>query len=219
MKSNLSVLLGKQIEAKASGAVIKASLAVKQEWERQAGESLKSTANSYIGGINVSFSKRGGQYSATLSLSGKIPVSLEKGYPSYDMKPAFAHSTSAKKSKDGGWYATIPFRHTTPNATNVEGKNMPRPVYRKAVQLPQWGRLDAKNSPTSTSSTGYQHKNNIYHGMQKSPMGQRSQYNTFRTVSSKSPSDAFIHPGFEGVNLAPKVAEKVPDIFMRVFNQ
>ncbi|AYP68583.1 hypothetical protein EalM132_00071 [Exiguobacterium phage vB_EalM-132] len=219
MKSNLSVNLGKQIEARAGGAVIAASLAVKAEWESQAKSALKSTANTYISGINVGFSKKGGQYISELSLDGKLPVSLEKGYPSYDMKPHFATSTNVKRSKDGGWYATLPFRHTTPNATNVAGKNMPRPVYRQAVKLPQWGRLDASSAKPQTSSTGYQHKSSIHHGMQRSPDGQRSQYNTFRTVSSNSDPQAFIHPGFEGVNLMPKVAEKVPDIFMQVFNR
>lgn len=192
---------------------------VRSAWIGEAMATLNSSAPEYVQGISTRIVRSSGAYSAEVYLKGKWANALESGFPSYDMKPLFARSNKKKISQDNQWYLHVPMRHTTPNATGRQGTPMPSGVYRRASQLPQWGRMKA-NSSSSVSHTGYQHKTNIYDGMQKVPESHsstRNAYFTWRTVSSNSDPHSWIHPGYEGAHIQDRVASQVQDTFAILF--
>lgn len=183
---------------------------VKLEWEQTAKKKLHSTYLDYYAALNrpdsVEFIS---PFEAVITLRGKWANMLETGFPAFDMKKGFSRSEKAKRSKDGGWYLTIPFRHLTPTAQGIGGgRPMPRDIYSRARQLQQGQRLTGTELkyPPQVSWTGYQHKNGIYEGMirnvkQYQQSGARQgTYYTFRRVSDKSDPRAFWHPGYEGVH-------------------
>ncbi len=65
---------------------------------------------------------------------------IENGFASYDMKPQLLSGPSARKSKDGARYNTVPFRHMTPKPggtgagsaqdVRAHGQTMPASVYK-----------------------------------------------------------------------------------------
>ncbi|AGY46957.1 hypothetical protein CampHawk_79 [Bacillus phage CampHawk] len=179
---------------------------VKDLWVKEATNTLKTTAGTYVSSINMEFTM-GATLKAEIYLEGSWAKKLELGFQPYDMKPVFARSDKRKTSKDGGWYMDIPFKHTTPAATGRTGMPMPSSVYRKARNLPLGGRL-----PSNMGNFG---------GMQKqkeSPTSSRSSYMTWRRVSNNSSPDAFKHPGFSGAKVLDRVSGKIDDIFSRVYS-
>ncbi|WIT26412.1 hypothetical protein [Bacillus phage SPO1L4] len=201
----LNINLEPMIEDMGSRILYKAANEVKELWAKEAMNTLKTTAGTYVDSIAMDFTM-GATLKAEIYLEGSWAKKLELGYQPYDMKPSFANSNKRKTSKDGGWYMDIPFRHTAPAATGRNGMPMPSSVYRKARNLPMGGRL-----PNNMGNFG---------GMQKqkeSPTSSRSSYMTWRRVSNNSSPDSFRHPGFSGAKVLDKISGRVEDIFMRVY--
>lgn len=158
---------------------------------------------------------------------------IEEGYGAFDMKKGLLNGPRSKPTKDGlGRYTTVPFRHYTPtsNSPISIGLQMPTDVYKEAkklnrtVQNPNgsivWGEALDWDKQQRTSWAGYQHKNDIYHGMYRQGYNKHTQYTTFRRVSTPrtvmtkkgpvqrgSAPNSWMHPGVS----ANPVAQSVRD--------
>ena len=104
----------------------------------------------------------------------------------FDMKIGFSRSRKVHKTKDGGWYLNIPFRH--------KASSMPRSIYNQARQLNEGESLKV-NGSTKTSWTGYQHNSNNLDGLRRMVNNTYGKYYTFRRVSNKSDPLSWWHPG------------------------
>jgi hypothetical protein len=218
-KASIGLDLSKDFDRIADMSVSSVAKAVRDAWIGEALNRLNTTANDYVSSIRTRFYRGASEFVAEIYLEGKWSNALESGFGSFDMKPGFARSSKKKISQENQWYLHIPFRHTTPAATGRTGRPMPSSIYRRASQLPQWGRMQS-NRPPATSWTGYQHKGDIYDGLTKvpeTPSGTRSAYFTWRTVSQNSDPKAFIHPGFEGVHIVDSLDPYIQDTFSLVF--
>lgn len=211
-KSNIK--LNSLIENVNNQSLLQLTKAVEKAWDTSAKAKLNTTYKDYSKAITSKVSL-GSRPKAEVYLKGSWANKLEKGFPSYDMKPQLKNSKNAKKSIiEDTWYATLPFEFKTTNATGKTGKTMPRAVYNAARALPSWGKLDS--SSTGGKSWG------IYEGLTKTPTNDsntRHKYTNFRTVSEKSPPEAFIHPGFEGVHIQEELIEQIPDTFQKLVSE
>jgi hypothetical protein len=210
-------------------AVSSTLMAAKSKWESEAQKRLTTTRNDYLLGLNADNSVEfPDPFTGILTLRGKWPNMLEKGFPAFDMKQGgdgrFKNSPKRKMKKDGGWYLTIPMRHRTPDTVGsaVGGGAMPQDIYAQARLLAAGQRLTGTEAqyPPRVSWTGYQHKNGIYEGMQRNQKvyekAVQSTYFTFRRVSDKSDPRSWWHPGFQGIEAADLVAPFVRDTFQKV---
>jgi hypothetical protein len=196
------------LELAAQSAINTSLLVIRDKWQQEAQNKLNSTRTDYLMGLSfdsIKYPYQEDPLSGAVVLQGKFPNMLEKGFGPFDMKPGFAGSLKKISTKDGGWYLTIPMRHSTPGSF-MYGSPMPVDLYTEAKKLPNWGSLSVKGG-LKTSWTGYQHKNNIYDSLtriikQNANGRGSSQYMTFRRVGSGSDPMSWWHPGFHGVNIA-----------------
>lgn len=198
---------------------IQVSLAViRDRWQTTVQNKLNSTRPLYLQGLSwdsVMYPYDGNMFSGAVQLQGKFPNMLEKGFGSFDIKVGFSKSDRKIKKKDGGWYLTIPFRHSTPGSF-MYGQPMPKAVYSQAKKLNAGETLSFPGAG-DVSWKGYQRKNKTYDGLQRIvksyQKATQSQYMTFRRVSDKSDPNSFWHPGFSGV----KVAESLMPFAQKTF--
>lgn len=115
------------------------SAEIYRQWQNAARQSLNSTRNGYINGLQW---YQEGYLRNAIVLNGTFNNMLEDGFGAYDMKQVFQQSGKVKnvKRKDGstGWYLTIPFRQATPGAIgeNVAFSGvLPDEIYREAKKL------------------------------------------------------------------------------------
>lgn len=181
---------------------------IRDRWQREAQNKLKTTRVNYLLGLDIDaivYPLDPNGFIGKVELKGKLPNMVEKGFSAFDMKIGFGKSSRVHRTKGGGWYLTIPFRHTTPNSNGGFGAPLPKDVYNVAKKLAPGGRLSVKGN-LGRSWTGYQHKSNIYDGLQRIVKSYKkatqSQYFTFRRVSNNSDPLSWYHPGFTGVQIA-----------------
>lgn len=107
------------------------SAAALQKWKKLAQERLRSTSRDYVNGLEHSIEGE----KATISLNGKLPNMIERGWPGGDMRDWLLSSPKAKQGKRGP-YLVVPFRHGSPETTgrNV-GPTMPDSIYDVAKKL------------------------------------------------------------------------------------
>lgn len=184
---------------------------IRDRWQREAQNKLKTTRTDYLLGLDfnsIVYPLDSDGFIGSVELNGKLPNMVETGFSPFDMKVGFGKSSKVKKTKSGGWYLTIPFRHSTPNSNGSFGSPMPKSVYNVAKKLFPNGRMSTKGN-LGRSWTGYQHKSNIYDGLQRIVKSYKkatqSQYYTFRRVSNNSDPTSWHHPGFSGVNIARSI--------------
>lgn len=103
------------------------------KWIRLAQVGLRSTAQTYIEGIQE---VEAAPSQRTIVLTGWLANALENGADPWDLretllgpeakhrKPGFSHIPGQPKFRDGSWYAHIPFRHGTPGTTGLAGQPM-----------------------------------------------------------------------------------------------
>ena len=137
------------------------------------------------------------------------------------MKTGFSNSPRKHTSKNGGWYLTIPYRHSTPNSF-MYGQPMSKERYAQAKQLGNKQSLSVKGD-VKTSWTGYVHKSNIddgltrivksYKNVNTGKTTNQSQYYTFRRVSNNSDPLSWRHPGHVGVKIADSLESYASQIF------
>jgi hypothetical protein len=200
----------------------------RQEWVRVARQRLHRTAETYVQGIS-DISGRGSK--RIIKLIGWLPNALEEGTGPYDLKRGLLRSPKARRDAQGRPYIAVPFTHATPMA---KINPMPAPIYRLAksletggpgLQLPKrlegWG-LRSRLSPNKRKWGPYTWKFSPYEGMIKTrglPEAhkmQRSAYMTFRTVSTKSDPDSWIHPGFRPLKAMEEAQERMHSRFLNV---
>ena len=128
------------IENRVSSAISDTMDVVHDRWEKEARSRLNGTLHEYLSNIqppNLTSPTTG-----EIELTGTLPNMIEKGFPSFDMKPGFAGSKKRKPTKDrSGWYLTIPIR-----------KNTSRDPYGVAARNTSTGSL---NSVISTSNIAF----------------------------------------------------------------
>ncbi|NLY08545.1 MAG: hypothetical protein GXZ11_01385 [Tissierellia bacterium] len=144
---------------------------------------------------------------------------IEQGYSAFDMKVGFANSPK-KKATSTGWYLTIPYRHMT---TSKIHSTMPKDIAKPAKKLSDGDRLSAAlvrslGYKPKTSWAGYTWKNSQYDSLTRivkeyDSGKKRGHYMTFRRVSDKTDSNAWMHPGYKGLKALDRVAPKVEEFF------
>ena len=195
---------------------------IKDRWQREAQNKLKTNRMDYLLGLNFNstvYPLDSDGFSGSIQLVGETANKIETGRNAFDMKIGFSKSNKITKTKSGGWYLTIPFRHTTPNSNGTFGTPMPRDVYAVAKKLAANSKLSVKGG-NKTSKTGYVHKSYIYDGMQRIVKSYSNsnygQYYTFRRVSNNSDPQSWWHPGQKGVKIAESIMPFAKQTFMEV---
>lgn len=175
---------------------------LKQETQVTTGSVLSALMSAASSAGLIVKKDSGSDDAVNLSLpeSSNQPVSLNSntrvGF--YDLKPAFANSSSVKMGKNGNWYVRVPIRRKT--------KGMGSNLYNRARQISMGGTENMSNllkeRPEMDSPFGQLPSNlNTLTGAQdlsgnltrvKSPSGNGSNYIAFRTVSANSPSNSWI---------------------------
>lgn len=186
--------VGNMIES----AVKRVTIRFADNWKAQAGLDLNSSKNQYRNNILIVDEGRFKGVVVLSNASTPVPNMIEQGVSGFDMKAGFQNSPKAKRTKDGGWYLTIPFRWATPGAlgeSEVFTSRLPDQVYdiaraksssstqlnERAGRSEQIGKLDLpqefqkiKSRPAFTSVNqrqtfeAYAHKSSIYEGIQRS---------------------------------------------------
>jgi len=193
-------------------------------WENNIGKELGSSRNEYKRAI---FVERIGEFTTVIGITSrdsKLPLMLEDGASPFDMKEGFANSGKRKLKKDGGWYLTIPFRASTPDAIGesaaFSGK-LPPEIHKiakaksktnpglglKKSELPsKFAKVStrAKISTAKQEYAAYTHKSSIYEGVAKRTFKNESSYGSFRRVSDNSDDNSWVHPGFTAKKLMDK---------------
>lgn len=202
--------VGEASEAALQGIVTSIMDGARARWVELATEKLKSTAATYIAGIQPVVGDPA-TTSARVELLGKLPNLVEQGMSAMDLHQAFLAPGKGRRTSSG-WARAIPFRHATPGAGYAAGVPMGaayaghanvaspvklgRAVHKAALQLA---------ATTSTPSGGVAwggrlreglapmlkpypvHLTDIYAGMYRQEKtyenATQNQYITFRTIS------------------------------------
>lgn len=210
---NLDAMAGTAISNAIQISITNSLAIVKDEWQRRVQQKLNSTRPLYLMGLDfdsVVYPFGSDPFAGAVVLKGKFPNMLEAGFPAFDEKVGFSKSSRKHPTKDGGWYLTIPMRHSTPGSF-MYGKPMPKNIYGQVKKLNHKEHISVPGGQ-KTSWTGYVHKNNIYDGLTRiiksyhnpdtGKTTKQSQYFTFRRVSDKSDPLSWMHPGYSGVKIA-----------------
>jgi len=160
-----------------------------------ASKNLRQTRQAYKRNINNPVF---GRMKGSITLTGTLPNMIEKGASPFDMKEGFARSKKIKKTKSGGWYLTIPFRHASSGSlgdSEVFSGVMPKDIHdfakkmKATITVPFIGVVRKGDSITAKDLAGskhgvlgsrdaikgmgskgkaYQHKSPIYAGLGRS---------------------------------------------------
>lgn len=213
-------MLAPRIVSAIESAMTVSLAVIKDKWQSEAQQKLNSTRPLYLMGLDfnsIIYPYGGDSFAGAVELQGKFPNMLESGFSAFDMKVGFSKSSKKIPTKSGGWYLTIPMRHSTPGSF-MYGKPMPKNIYKQAKTLNNGGSLSVKGGQQK-SWTGYQYKSNIYDGLTRiiKDYGKtkQSQYFTFRRVSNNSDPMSWQHPGYVGVKLAEQLTPFALTTFSR----
>ena len=219
---NLTGRINDPIENALRNSVQTSLSLIKDRWQREAQNKLTTNRMDYLLGLNFNstvYPLDSDGFSGSVQLVGEAANKIETGFTAFDMKIGFSKSSKVTKTKSGGWYLTIPFRHTIPNSNGTFGAPMPKEVYTVAKRLAANSRLSVKGG-NKTSFTGYTHKSNIYDGMQRIVKSYSNsnygQYYTFRRASNNSDPQSWWHPGYKGVRIAESIMPFAKQTFMDV---
>lgn len=210
-----------------------------ERWKFLASQELGSTRDSYIQSLIIGSEANYIGYVMMISKS-PLPIMLEVGCSSFDMKEGFEHSSKIRVKKGGGWYLTIPFRFaasTSLGENAIFSGKLPKEVEKivktllpkqglKIEQIPkELQDLKTRNKLVGKDKEGnnkefdaYTHKHSIYEGLKHTSLpgsNRHNQYMNFRRVSDKSDPNAFIHPGFVAKNYKDKTIKSM-DLFQEI---
>jgi len=205
-----------------------------KRWELVASQELGSVRDMYVKSLIVGSE---GPYIGYVMLVSKnpLPLMIELGTPSFDMKEGFGKSQKIKIKKGGGWYLTIPFRFATAGAlgeNQIFSGKLPKKIDKLVKNLAPEQSLKIKDIPKEFQTLKtreklltpnkefetYTHRTSIYEGIQKTKLpgsNRHTQYINFRRVSDKSDANSWIHPGFIAKNFKDK-AIKSMDLFKEI---
>lgn len=226
---SLNDALSPQIVSAVEASIATSLALIRDRWQTEAQQRLRSTLTDYLLGLNFGSIQQ--PYDSPLTgavvLLGDLPNAIERGWGAFDMKIGFGKSSKIKHSQDGGWYLTIPFRHTTPGSSGTFGTPMTKDIYGVAKQLSPYGSGTRNTSMVvpgagDKSWTGYVHKSNKNSGMvrivKSYQKARQSQYMTFRRVSDKSDPASWMHPGYHGAHIADKLESYARNTFNTVLS-
>lgn len=191
-----------------------------RKWEHKIDNTLHQTRGEYKRAI---FSEQIDDFNIAVGLTprdSRLALMLEDGASEFDQKEGFKKSNKVKYTKEGKWYLTIPFRWATSQAiaeSSTFSNKMPKPIEKlvKAQTTPlRFDQLPNRFKPLKSNQTsGYNHKFNIYEGIQRRQIGSgtenRGGYFSFRRVSEATDETAWIHPGFTALKLMEQTASDV----------
>lgn len=203
--------------------------AIYYNWVNSAKQALHSTRNGYINGLIIAST---GEFSRSITLTGKLNNMIEKGAAPWDMKEVFSKSAKVKYSQKGDWYLTIPFRHATPNALGensaFNGAQLPTAIHDIVKEFIGGQSLPKKSIPSpfdipksraaisipekKINFPEYTHKSSPFAGVTKnegaySNITQNS-YVSFRRVGKNSDSNSWINSGIQAHNLLDAAISK-----------
>ena len=220
---SLNDLVAPKVVGAIQSAITTSLAVIKDKWQSEAQAKLNSTRPLYLMGLDfnsIVYPYGGDSYSGAVELHGKFPNMLETGFSAFDMKTGFSKSSKVTKTKSGGWYLTIPIRHSTPNSF-MYGSPMTTDIYKQAKKLKNGESLSV-NGGQKTSWKGYTHKSNINDGLTRIVKSygktKQSQYFTFRRVSNNSDPSSWYHPGYVGVKLAEQLMPYASSTFQYNLN-
>lgn len=192
-----------------------------EKWQDEIKNNLHSTRQEYVKGI---FQENTDDFNSVIGLTprqSRLALMIEDGASEFDEKAGFEASSKKKMGKNGNWYITVPFRLATSGAlgeSEIFAGKMPKPIEQLAKKLAPGESIKLDNIPKElqglgkNDTSGYNHKFNIYEGLQRVESGsganeKRGQYMSFRRVSENSDPASWIHPGFEARGLMDKALE------------
>lgn len=213
------------------------------KWENLVDTQLKQSRGEYKRAMFVARSVTNGSSEVTFSLSERespLAMMVEEGSSPFDLKEVFQKSPKAKKKLDGGWYITIPYRHSSSRAiaeSSVFASTMPKEIYNIAKKkspvtyedLPEEHRVLGVRREIQLPTLivpEYTHKKPLYEGLVKIDVSTgnktESNYYTFRRVSDKSDPNSWWHKGIEAKKLMNKALDvaqidKVTDMAIDTF--
>jgi hypothetical protein len=205
-------------ESMANEIVERTAEAAREEWVRLAGENLKGTYQSYVGGIDpkdnsptgLSEIERPDTLKATITLRGTLPNMLEQGHDAFDIKPGILNGPHVKMGKDGSKFQDIPFIYGGPSQSLIGTKTLPKEVFKEANKMQYGERYSDKSRRKNWNMGrpgGYEHKTGIFDDLRKGAKGSVDAFRTFRRISENSDPASWIHPGLKALHLAEKVVE------------
>lgn len=190
-----------------------------RRWEDLVDKELHQTRGEYKRAMYVERTSPTEVVFGLTDRQSKLPLAIEEGSDSFDMKESFERSSKKKMKRDGGWFLTVPFRHATPGAVATAGafaSVLPKDVYQIAKnnagkpvqksQLPtQHQALGVRQellNKLGVKIPAYTHKAAKYEGVVRKDISSTSNevrggYFTFRRVSDKSDPTSWIHKGFK----------------------
>lgn len=148
---------------------------------------------------------------------------LESGYSSFDQKPGLLNGPKSRPMKGGGRYTVVPFSHkrSAGSATNLHEQLMATEVrqalgkardvfgsatdLRKTQMSPMTGRPMQGKVGRVVGTDMHQNLQGLTKYQKTYEKTTQSQLMTFRTVSSRSKPNSWIHPGFRGAGVFPSL--------------
>ena len=194
-------------------------------WERIINSSLHETREEYKKGIYVDHIQSNIAVVGLTSRQSRLSLMIENGTTPFDEKEGFSRSELKKAKKDGGWYLTIPFRHSVeseimselvPTSTSTVLEFLKASPNRQLTPttLPEHRNVvQTSEIQTPSVTISYTHKNPIYEGLHRRDISstkreRRGGYFTFRRVSDKSDLESWYHPGFEKHNFMEQALQE-----------
>lgn len=188
-------------------------------WKSVASRELNQTREQFTQAINVKHD--GNSSTVYLNPNAFIPNAIEGGMAPYDMKVGMLNSPKAKVSSKGNRYLIIPFRFAVEGSVGTRADFagvMPKEISQmmqsakvgatlglgaisqkhrmpKSVELRNKIKAAGLDMGQATAQLDESEQTSKYEGLRRNAKG--SGYVNFRIVSDLSPSDAFMHPGFE----------------------
>ena len=198
------------------------------EMIRLASERLNETRQFYIKALRGPEEIAPNTYRISLTNSGSKgglpPTWIEGGFARFDMKPGMLAGPKARVAKDGTRYNIIPFTHSPTAAPRTLAQSIQQQGLKAILAANKLNRTvrNAQGHPIQgTAGTvrstaagkpwliGQKLKNlqGLIKVQKTYGKATQSQYLTFRIVSSKSPANSWIHPGYEGAHIFPDTAK------------
>jgi len=208
------------LRSKATLALMDASWKAYYEWRALAATRLSSSREEYLRGMRPPSVSLTGASSIQVEfgLEGWLPVAVEKGSPAFDMKSSLVKSGTGRrvipfkdKALKGKGYSYWDIHKDMPSGA----KNMWR------MHSEDTNKFTESHAQFLAFSIGHQsHDANIKAKNQKAPKIKAA---SFRTMSTNSSSDSWLHPGIRKKDFYEEihrklVSEYLPQAFYRHLN-
>ncbi len=226
--------LSDEIEAAINQAVSDVAKGAYAEAIRLANKKLKTTRQDYVQALRL---EQIDDNIYILSLDGRLANATEDGYGTFDMKPGLINGPKSKVSKEGFRYNTVPFFHSPNSKAPLSDygeflRSQVKEIIKKnklnrVFKNPDGGK-PLQGVVARVKNTGIKDLEGLVKIQKTYEKTTQSIYMTFRRVSSKSglpdpqrqilmgPSDAWIHPGYQGAKIFPLIEDYIQEEFENI---